>query len=166
LAPAGGIDASVGEMARYAQLQVDNGTASERRVVSAEMMVELHRPEIAVGAHWPSTRLQSLHYSLGWFTGEDHGVHLVYHNGANPGFRATIVLVPSSKTGIVVLTNGESGLFTETAARSLLEQLLRQQHVGLSNLEEVREAAAPSHNRQNCGSGLAGRSKSITARED
>jgi hypothetical protein len=30
-------------------------------------------------------------------------VHLVYHNGANPGFRATIVLVPSSKTGIVVL---------------------------------------------------------------
>src|SRR5580693_6763967 len=83
---------------RYAQLQVDNGTAPERRVVSAEMMVELHRPEIAVGADWPSTRLQSLHYSLGRFTGEDHCVHLVYHNGANPGFRATIVLVPSSKT--------------------------------------------------------------------
>jgi hypothetical protein len=82
---------------RYAQLQVDNGTAPERRVVSAEMMVELHRPEIAVGADWPCTRLQS------WFTGEDHCVHLVYHNGANPGFRATIVLVPSSKTGIVVL---------------------------------------------------------------
>jgi hypothetical protein len=32
--------------------------------------------------------------------------------------------------------------------------------------QALREAAAPSHNRLNCGSGLAGRSKSITARED
>ena len=53
------------------------------------------------------------------------GVHLVYHNGANPGFRAAIVLAPSAGAGVVVLTNGESDRFTEGAARSLLEQLLR-----------------------------------------
>jgi CubicO group peptidase (beta-lactamase class C family) len=124
LAPAGGIDASIGEIARYALLQVTDGTMSGQRVVSAEMMAELHRPEIAVGADWP-TRVGSLQYSLGWFTGEEHGVGLVFHNGANPGFRATIILVPSSKTGIVILTNGESDRFAEVAARSLLEQLLR-----------------------------------------
>jgi CubicO group peptidase (beta-lactamase class C family) len=58
LAPAGGIDANVDEMARYALLQLDDGTLSGRRVVSSEMMAELHRPEIVVGADWtPSARV-------------------------------------------------------------------------------------------------------------
>jgi CubicO group peptidase (beta-lactamase class C family) len=126
LAPAGGIDANVDEMARYALLQLDDGTLSGHRLVSAQMMAELHRPEIAVGADWtPSARIQNLHYALGWFTAEVRGMHLVYHNGVNPGFRASIILAPSAKAGVVVLTNGESDRFTEAAARGLLEQLLR-----------------------------------------
>jgi CubicO group peptidase (beta-lactamase class C family) len=109
LAPAGGIDANVDEMARYALLQLDDGTLSGRRVVSSEMMAELHRPQIVVGADWtPSARVQNLHYALGWFTADVRGGHLVYHNGINPGFRATIVLAPYAKAGVVVLTNGES----------------------------------------------------------
>jgi CubicO group peptidase (beta-lactamase class C family) len=126
LGPAGGIDASVGEMARYALLQLGDGTTSGHRVVSAQMMAELHRPEIAVGTDWTTAaRIQNLHYALGWFTAEVRGLHLVYHNGANPGFRAAIVLVPSYEAGVVVLTNGESNLFVDAATRSLLEQLLR-----------------------------------------
>jgi CubicO group peptidase (beta-lactamase class C family) len=126
LAPAGGIDANVDEMANYALLQLHDGTLFGRQVVSAEMMAELHRPEIAVGADWtPSARIQNLHYGLGWFTADVRGEHLVYHNGVNPGFRATIVLAPSAKAGLVALTNGESDRFTEAAARSLLDQLLQ-----------------------------------------
>jgi len=126
LAPGGGINASINEMARYALLQLGDGMLSGRRVVSAQMITELHRPEIAVGPDWPAAaRIQNLHYALGWFTGDVHGVHLVYHNGANPGFRAAIVLAPSAKAGVVVLTNGESDRFTDAATRTLLEQLLR-----------------------------------------
>jgi CubicO group peptidase (beta-lactamase class C family) len=126
LGPAGGIDASVDGMARYALLQLDDGTMFGRRVISAQMMAELHRPEIAVGADWTTAAsIQDLHYALGWFTAEVRGVHLIYHNGANPGFRAAIVLASSSKAGVVILTNGESKLFTDAATQSLLEQLLR-----------------------------------------
>jgi CubicO group peptidase (beta-lactamase class C family) len=126
LGPAGGIDANVDEMARYALLQVGDGTVSGQRLVSAQMMAELHRPEIAVGTVWPrDTRIQNLHYALGWFTGEAHCVSLVFHNGANPGYQASIVLMPSSRAGVVILTNGESNAFTSGASQSLLEQLLR-----------------------------------------
>jgi CubicO group peptidase (beta-lactamase class C family) len=126
LAPAGGINASIDEMARYALFQLDDGTTARARVLSSQMMAELHHPEIAVGADWtPAASFQSLHYALGWFTTEVHGVQLVFHNGANPGFRAAIFLAPSSKTGVVLLTNGESDHFTEVATRTLLEQLLR-----------------------------------------
>ena len=126
LGPGGGIDASIDEMARYALLQLDDGTMLGRRILSSQMMAELHRPEIDVGVDWmPAARAENLHYALGWFTADVRSVHLVYHNGENPGFRAAIVLAPSSKAGVIVLTNGESEPFIEMTTRSLLEQLLR-----------------------------------------
>jgi CubicO group peptidase (beta-lactamase class C family) len=125
LGPGGGIDASVDEMARYALLQLDDGTMFGHRILSTQMMAELHRPEIAVGTDWTlAARAENLHYALGWFTADVPGAHLIYHNGGNPGFRARIVLVPSSKVGVVVLTNGESKPFIETTTQSLLDQLL------------------------------------------
>ena len=126
LGPAGGIDVNVTDMARYALFQLGDWTTFGAGVVSSLMMAELHRPEIAVGADWPAAaRMQNLHYALGWFTADIRGTHLVYHNGANPGFRAAVVLVPSSRAGVVILTNGESDRVTDAAPRTLLEQMLR-----------------------------------------
>jgi len=90
------------------------------------MMAELHHPAIVVGADWPeAARIRDLHYALGWFIGDVGGAHLIYHNGANPGIRASIFFVPSAKAGIVILTNGESNTFPTTATRVLLEELFR-----------------------------------------
>ncbi|HEX4507046.1 MAG TPA: serine hydrolase domain-containing protein [Alphaproteobacteria bacterium] len=126
LGPGGGIDASLDEMAHYALLQLGDGAVSGHRLLSTEMMEELHRPEIAVGEDWsPAAHAENLHYALGWFTAEMGDTHLIYHNGANPGFRAAIVLAPAAKAAVVILTNGESDQFIETATRSLIDQLLR-----------------------------------------
>ncbi|HVH82200.1 MAG TPA: serine hydrolase domain-containing protein [Stellaceae bacterium] len=126
LGPGGGIDANVDEMARYALLEISDGTISGHQLVSAQMMAELHRPEIDVGEDWtPSALADNLHYALGWFTADTYGVHLVFHFGGNPGYRAVIALVPSAKTGVVILTNGESNHFTNAAMRHLIEQHLR-----------------------------------------
>ena len=133
LGPAGGIDASVADMTRYALFQLGDGTMSGRRLVSAHMLAELHRPEIAVGASWTSVPIQDLHYALGWFTAEYRSVHVVFHNGANPGYRASVMLVPTSKAGVVVLTNGDSMGFINEVTLRLIEELLgittRQQPV-------------------------------------
>jgi len=124
LSPGGGIDASITDMTRYALFQLGDGTVSGRRLLSARMMGQLHRPEIAVDPSWTPAPIQDLHHALGWFTGEHRGVRLVYHNGVNPGFRAAIVLVPSAKAGVVILSNGDSSRFTEAATLRLFEQLL------------------------------------------
>jgi len=126
LGPGGGIDANIDDMARYALLQLTDGATAGNRLVSSQMMAESHRPQIAVGADWPGAAgFHDLHYALGWFTSNVGGAHLIFHNGANPGFRASIFLVPSAKAGIVILTNGESDAFPATATRILLEELLR-----------------------------------------
>jgi len=124
LGPAGGFDASVADMTRYAFFQLGDGTMWVRGVVSAHMLEELHRPEIAVGASWTSVPIQDLHYALGWFTAEYRGVHVVFHNGANPGYRASVMLVPTSKVGVVVLTNGDSMGFINAVTLRLIEELL------------------------------------------
>lgn len=125
LAPAGGINADIDDMARYALLQLDEGVAAGERVLSAAMMSELHRPEIATGADWrTAAQFQDVHYALGWFTGDWHGRRLVFHNGVNPGFRAAIVLIPAEKAGAVILTNAESTGFIEAARAVILEELL------------------------------------------
>lgn len=62
---AGGIDASIADLTRYALFQLGGGMISGRRVLSAEMMAELHRPEIAVGSAWTSAPVQDLHHALG-----------------------------------------------------------------------------------------------------
>ena len=125
LGPGGGINASVDEMAHYALFQLGDGTIFGRQILSTQMMAALHDPEITVGSDWtPAARIQNLHYALGWFTADVRGVHLIFHNGANPGFRATIVLVPSAKVGVVILTNGDSDRFVDAASRSLLKQLI------------------------------------------
>lgn len=124
LAPAGGINADIDEAAHYALLQLGDGTAFGHRLVSTDMMAELHRPEIAVGDDWsPSAQRENLHYALGWFTGDVQDMHLVYHFGGNPGFRAVLGVVPAAKAGVAILTNGESNHFTATAMRGLLAQL-------------------------------------------
>jgi CubicO group peptidase (beta-lactamase class C family) len=125
LSPAGGINASISDLARYALFHLGDGTMSDRRVLSAEMLAELHRPQIAAGSAWTSAPLEDVHYALGWFTAKYRGMRLVYHNGANPGFRAAIVLVPSAKAGVVLLENRDQSRFTSAATLSLLEQLFR-----------------------------------------
>ena len=52
-------------------------------------------------------------------------MQLVYHNGANPGFRATLVFAPSARAGVVILTNAQAGGFTSATVSLLLEQLLQ-----------------------------------------
>src|SRR5215469_1701752 len=123
LGPAGGIDASVADLTRYALFQLGDVTESGRRVVSAHMLEELHRPEIAVPASWATISIQELHYALGWFTAEYDGVHVAFHNGANPGYRASVMLVPTSEAGVVVLTNGDSMGFINALTLPLVEDL-------------------------------------------
>ena len=125
LGPAGGIDASIIDLTRYALFQLGDGMMFGQRMLSAQMMAKLHRPEIAVGSAWTSVPLEDVHYALGWFTAKYHGVRIIYHNGANPGFRAAIVLVPSARAGVVVFADGDSSQFTSAVTLTLLEQLLR-----------------------------------------
>lgn len=99
MAPAGGIVASAGDLARYLQMMM-NG---EDDVVTAEDKAQMMQ---SAGATSP-------YYGFGWYV--DPSNHTVWHTGTSPGFESLAMMSPSTNRAVVVLVNGGSGVgFGET----------------------------------------------------
>ncbi len=98
LMPAGSGVASVLDMARFVQVQLNEGVTPEGvRVVSAENLAETWQPATRV--------TDSLSYGMGWFVDNYQGVKIIWHDGDVLGFKAQIGFMPEVGVGFVVLTN-------------------------------------------------------------
>ena len=98
-APQGGIVSTASDLARYLQMMM-NG---EDDVLSAAGKARMLEPASDV----------SPGYGFGWMLDADEGS--AYHTGMSPGFETIAAMLPAQRRGVVVLTNGTSGMgFAET----------------------------------------------------
>ncbi len=118
---AGGIYASVHDMAKWMNVQLADGAlppaadGKPRRLFSAasrHQMWSMLTP-IDIGKP-PIPELAPLvpdfyGYGEGWFLSDYRGQRLVWHTGGWPGMVSRVTLVPGLHLGVVVLTNQESG---------------------------------------------------------
>lgn len=103
---AGGVNSSIIDMARWMQAQV--GGSPE--VIPDAVLSEIHRPRILTDRHLGvfNRAMGPSKYSLGWRDYNYLGHHLVGHQGAVRGYRATILLDPQRRSGIALLWNSQS----------------------------------------------------------
>lgn len=104
--PAGGVSSTINDMARYARLQLNEGSIDGTRVIDPDALRETH------GAHIirQSTNSSIVAYGLGWEVTAANGMVRVEHGGdLTSGVSTYIVLYPEEKMAIVVLTNGFPG---------------------------------------------------------
>jgi CubicO group peptidase (beta-lactamase class C family) len=94
IAPAGAINASATEMARYAIMQLNEGQFEGAQVVSAEGVAEMHTAQLDG-------------YGLGWVIGEHAGYATVWHNGSIDGYGALLLMIPEAELGVVGLMNAD-----------------------------------------------------------
>lgn len=124
-APAGGISASVDDMARWVRLQLNGGSLDGRQIVDATALEATHTPQIL---RKPLTTPTSsgLFYGLGWNLEVDHlGQNRWAHSGAfTNGAGTTVVLLPELKLGVVVLTNGAPIGAAETIADQITDTIV------------------------------------------
>lgn len=104
--PAGGVSSTINDMARYARLQLNDGSIDGKQVIDAAALKETHRPQNIMR----TTNTSIMAYDLGWESVAEKGRIRVEHGGdLTSGVSTYITLYPEEKMAVVVLTNGFPG---------------------------------------------------------
>jgi len=115
--PAGGINASISDMANWLAFLMDEDTG----LLSSEIKQELFAPQVKTPLKnryfrkWDG--LEGSHYGLGWRILEYEDDKIVYHGGYVNGYRNEIAFSEKDNIGVCVLTNAP----TRFAAKSVPE---------------------------------------------
>jgi CubicO group peptidase (beta-lactamase class C family) len=126
--PAGSINSSARDLARWIQFQLADGTHKGKRLISTASLAETHTPQFALrldgGARAMHPDTLQLSYAMGWVV-LDHRGHLLYmHGGAIDGFGAQFTLVPQARLGFVLLNNLEGSMMNLAVSNSLIDHFL------------------------------------------
>jgi CubicO group peptidase (beta-lactamase class C family) len=102
--PAGGVIASVRDMVRYARFHLGDGTTPDgERLLTRETLALMQRPQI-VGGH-----AEAEANGLNWYLREVAGIPVIGHEGRTNSQWSTLMMVPTRRFAVVVLTNGGRG---------------------------------------------------------
>jgi beta-lactamase class C len=106
---AGGVNASIRDMAQWLKAQLGNAPD----VLPSGILEQIHAPQVATPAETRRMRgalqgLASSHYAYGWRVYGYAGQTVVAHGGTVDGYGAQIMFVPELDVGIVVLSSTRS----------------------------------------------------------
>lgn len=114
--PAGGIHASVTDIAQWLRTQLAAGvTPAGRRLWSEADAAEMWKPQVITASTTgptvdnPARGVLSA-YALGWMIGDYRGHRLVAHSGGLSGQVTQTAMLPEQGIGVAVFTNVEDGI--------------------------------------------------------
>jgi len=125
--PAGGINASATDIAKWLMVQLDSGKLADgSRLFKPQTTFELWSivTPYRVGRVPPDLAAQQANvagYALGFEVRDLRGHKVVTHTGGLPGFVSRITLVPDERLGIAVFTNQEIGQAFQAITWRLLD---------------------------------------------
>lgn len=103
---AGGMIASVRDLARWLILHTNEGRLDGQQVIPADVIAEVHRERTEADASFGPFQREG--YTLGWYTGPLDGERLLHHFGGFVGFHTHTSFMPEHDLGVVVLANEAS----------------------------------------------------------
>jgi len=127
IAPAGAINSTALDMARWVLLNLNKGRAGEKgetRIVSEAVLAQIHAPQVVVPGSLKYDELFYGIYGMGWRISAYRGHLLVGHGGAIDGFSATVSMLPRDNIGLVLLNNLEDAPINSILAYNIFDRLL------------------------------------------
>jgi CubicO group peptidase (beta-lactamase class C family) len=128
--PAGGINASAEDMARWLIVQLDSGRiGDEGRLFTERTARQLWTIVVPRDAGVPPPEVAPLRagflgYALGLNVRDYRGQKLITHTGGLPGYVSRVAFMPDLKLGVAVLTNMESGAAFDALTWTVLDHYL------------------------------------------
>ena len=127
MGPAGSINSSVNEMAKWVQLHTSGGMINGKQIVAPRQIQDMHRPQMVIQTFpglFDDPEIQQPSYGLGWFIESYRGRKRVHHGGNIDGFSAMVSLLPDEGIGVVVLSNLHGTPLPGIVARHASDRLL------------------------------------------
>ncbi len=128
--PAGGINSSAEDMAKWMRVQLSGGVLADgSRLFSPATARQLTTIVTPMPVGNPPPELQPLRnnfrgYALGFNVLDFRGHKLVMHSGGLPGYVSRVAMIPDLNIGVAVLTNQESGEAFDSIAFHVLDHYL------------------------------------------
>ncbi|MBL8169435.1 MAG: serine hydrolase [Acidobacteria bacterium] len=137
IGPAGSINSSVNEMARWVSVHLNSGKYGDKKIAEAATVADMHTAHMVTGAVNPEPEITGGEYGMGWFTDNYRGRRRVQHGGNIDGFSANVVLFPKDDLGMVVLTN-----LNGTPLRDLIAQVAADRLLALKPNDWIGQGVA------------------------
>lgn len=131
VAPAGSINSSATDMAKWLGFILEGGTVNGKRIVSEKGFAEWLKPQMKI------TPDGKMSYGLGWFLQDWNGMKVVQHGGNIDGFNSMVALIPEKKIGFVMLTN-----VSASPLGSELMQIVWQNLIGQPSSGDAQKPSA------------------------
>lgn len=157
ISPAGGINASAEDMARWMTLQLDHGRMANGRALFSETQADiLWTPVVVVPPEafklppaYAAMQPDLQTYALGWFVESYRGHIVIEHTGAVFGALSMLYLIPDIHTGLSVSINSEDSGTRRAVMFHLLDHYLGLKptdwiaRLQAGRAESVRQAQSP-----------------------
>lgn len=129
---AGGIVSTVGDLLRYAQFQMGDGTTEEgTRLLSVENMREMQAEQVSI---WGSAG-----WTLGWAFDDGQGVLRLSHGGGTNGQISHLMFAPERQLAFCILTNAGTYL------TSTILEWVQHEYMGLQLSDPVPLVEQPDY---------------------
>jgi len=122
--PAGSINSSVNDMARWVQVQL-GGKLDGNQIMSEAALDELHAPAMIMQSNENLSHVTAVGYGLGWFVDMYRGERRVHHGGNIDGFTALVFCFPNKNFGGVILANRNGTPLPDTVSEEIADRLLQ-----------------------------------------
>lgn len=122
MAPAGSINSSVNDMAKWLTLWINGGKYGGKQVLPASYVSEAMSSQMVMAGALPGKDRPDLYmsnYGFGWMLTSYRSHYRVEHGGNIDGFSASTCFFPSDSVGIVVLCN-QNGSQVPAVVRNII----------------------------------------------
>ena len=129
--PAGSINSSADEMARYARMMLGGGMFEGKRVLLEADVQAMMEPQMPIGRALFADVFGFRNYGMGLFVQTYRGIEIAHHGGNIDGLSSLLVFVPSKKIGVVVLANRSGTRLRDALPFEIIDRLLGLESSGL-----------------------------------
>lgn len=147
--PAGGINSTAADMAKWMLLQLNSGKYDNTQYISPSSLQAIQTPKVALSTN--SVEASQRSYGYGFTISDYKGYRVLEHGGATDGMNTSYALYPELDLGIIVMTN-TFNTFREAIVRTIADHVIGAESVDWNSIYHASyvrqfEAATERRNR-------------------